>query len=515
LPKYPALYEVNTRVLLSRLSAGLRRPATLDDIPDAELDAFARRGFDWIWLLGIWQTGPEGKKIAFAERDWGTGCGESDVCGACFAVVRYGVHADFGGNPALDRLRKRLHARGLRLMLDFVPNHTARDHPWVREHPEYYVRGTEADLAREPRNYCRVESARGAVVLAHGRDPNFPGRTDTLQLNYAEPSLQEAMTAELRRISGMCDGLRCDMAMLLLPEVFERTWRLRPEPFWPRVIAQARAAHPDLLFLAEVYWDLEWTLQQQGFDYTYDKRLYDRLRAGCAGPVRDHLRGDPEFQRRSVRFLENHDEPRAAAVFAPEVHSAAAVITYLSPGLRFFHHGQLEGSQARIPLQLAGGPAEPGVPALRTFYDTLLACLRDPAVRDGEWRLLDPVPAWEGNPTWGNFVAWSWEKDGRCLLMAVNYAPHRGQCYVSLPFASPRSRQVRLRDRLGPAVYDRDAAGLVSPGLYLDMPAWGAHVFELEPEAAALFTEAPRAQRRCRPPAFSASTYFRGGRRGF
>ncbi len=142
----------------------------------------------------------------------------------------------------------------------------------------------------------------------------------------------------------------------LLPEVFERTWGIRAEPFWPGAIDAVRRAHPKFVFLAEVYWDMEWTLQRQGFDYTYDKRLYDRLRESPARPVREHLAADLDFQNRSARFLENHDEPRAAATFAPEIHAAAAVITFLAPGLRLFHDGQFEGRKVRISPHLVRRP---------------------------------------------------------------------------------------------------------------------------------------------------------------
>ena len=109
------------------------------------------------------------------------------------------------------------------------------------------------------------------------------------------------------------------MAMLVLPDVFERTWGIAaPGVLAPSAPSAVRAKVPDFLFLAEVYWDLEWTLQQQGFDYTYDKRLYDRLVEGHARPVREHLRAGLDFQDRLARFLENHDEPRAAATFTPE-----------------------------------------------------------------------------------------------------------------------------------------------------------------------------------------------------
>src|SRR4029077_7956128 len=229
--------------------------------------------------------------------------------GSCFAITNYKVHSDFGGEVALEGLRNRLHERGMRLLLDFVPNHTALDHGWVQEHPEFYVQGTDEQLLHEPQNYVRINVGPKGRVLAYGRDPYFSGWPDTLQLNYAESSLQDAMQLELEGIAERCDGARCDVAMLILPDVYERTWGLRMEPFWPKAIESIRSKRPDFLLMAEVYWDLEWTLQQQGFDYTYDKRLYDRLRDGHTGPVRDHFRADKKFRKKSARFLENHDKP--------------------------------------------------------------------------------------------------------------------------------------------------------------------------------------------------------------
>ena len=161
--------------------------------------------------------------------------------------------------------------------------------------------------------------------------------------------------------------------------------------------------------MAEVYWDLEWTMQQQGFDYAYDKRLYDRLRERHARPVREHFHAGLDYQDKLARFLENHDEPRAAATFPPDVHEAAAVITFLSPGLRFFHQGQFEGRRKRISPHLVRGPQEPIDRRLEQFYERLLAVLRRPAVRDGHWQLLDCTPAWDGNWTWDCFLAFAWQ----------------------------------------------------------------------------------------------------------
>jgi len=486
-PLYPSLYQINTRVWLTGLSQARGRPATLDDIPDAELDRLAQRGFDWVWFLSVWQTGPAGQRISRTNPEWRRefqetlpDLREEDIAGSGFAIAGYTVHEQLGGDAALARLRERLRTRGLRLLLDFVPNHTGLDHPWVENHPEYYIRGSELDLARAPQNYTWVKRTQGDLLLAHGRDPYFPGWPDTLQLNYGNPATQDAMIAELVKIAGQCDGVRCDMAMLVLPDVFERTWNIQAQPFWPRATQRVRERVPDFCFMAEVYWDLEWTLQQQGFDYAYDKRLYDRLRDGHARPVREHFHAGLDYQNKLARFLENHDEPRAAATFAPEAHQAAAVITFLSPGLRFFHEGQFEGRRKRISPHLCRAPVEPVDTTLQVFYDRLLAVLRQPAVRDGQWQQLECAPAWDGNGTWDGFLACAWHgRDGERLLVVVNYAPNQSQCYVRLPFADLGGGQWRLQDQLEDVVYDRDGSDLQSRGLYVDARPWQASVFSL------------------------------------
>jgi hypothetical protein len=473
------------------LSRKLGRTATLDAIPDAALDRLADMGFDWVWLLSVWQTGLAGQRVSRSHPEWRREfqatlpdlC-EEDIAGSGFAITSYTVHQALGGDAALARLRARLQERGLRLMLDFVPNHTGLDHPWVEEHPEYYVPGTALDLDRAPENYTWAKRQHGDVLLAHGRDPYFPGWPDTLQLNYGNPATQQAMIGELAKIAGQCDGVRCDMAMLVLPEVFERTWGIPAPPFWPQATQRVRQRVPDFCFIAEVYWDLEWTLQQQGFDYTYDKRLYDRLREGRARPVREHFRAGLDYQNRLARFLENHDEPRAAATFAASVHEAAAVITFLSPGLRFFHQGQFEGRQKRISPHLCRCPDEPVDERLAQFYERLLAALHQPVVRDGQWQLLDCVPAWDGNWTWDSFLAFAWQgPGGERLLVTVNYAPHQSQCYVRLPFTDLGNECWRFADVLGNATYDREGNDLQARGLYLDVPPWQAHVFSLTREA--------------------------------
>jgi hypothetical protein len=488
--RHPMLYQVNTRVWLTSLSETLGRPAGLDDIPDAELDRLAGQGFDWIWFLSVWQTGAAGQRISRENPDWQKefkdtlpDLRDQDIGGSGFAITAYTVSAALGGDASLARLRQRLAKRGLKLMLDFVPNHMAPDHPWVEDHPEYFVAGTEDQLAREPQNYTRVKEKDGELILAHGRDPYFPGWPDTLQLDYSNPATQEAMAGELEKIARQCDGVRCDMAMLLLPDVFERTWGRRPESFWPVATERVRKVNPGFCFMAEVYWDLEWTLQQQGFNYTYDKRLYDRLRAGDPRPVREHLQAELAYQEKLARFMENHDEPRAAGTFDLPVHKAAAVITYSIPGLRFFHQGQFEGKQKRISPHLVREPDETPGKEIQEFYDRLLEVLKQPTLKRGAWQRLDCQPAWEGNGSWDGLVAHAWEGPRHeQILVVVNYAPHQSQCYLPLPFPEIQNQTILLKDLLGSACYERAGQELLERGLYLDMAPWSYHVFILEPK---------------------------------
>ncbi len=269
------------------------------------------------------------------------------------------------------------------------------------------------------------------------------------------------------------------MAMLILPEIFEQTWGMTTESFWPEAIHQVRNQSQDFVFMAEVYWDMEWRLQQQGFDFTYDKKLYDRLVNKQVDPVFKHFWADIHYQSKLVRFIENHDEPRAASTFSFSVHQAAAILTYLCPGLRFFHEGQLQGFTQKISVHLERGEKQLIDPNLFSFYHHLLACLRLPVLRQGTWKLLDCKMVWEDNFTYKNFIAFTWQKDEECLLIAVNYSTYSGQCYLPLPFDDLKNRTCKLKDLMSSAYYERSGNELLSSGLYLDLPAWGYHVFDL------------------------------------
>jgi glycosidase len=481
LVEHPYIYEINTWLWLDELGVGL------SGVPDAEWEAIAALGFDAVWLMGMWERSPAGIAIALQNealqesfRAALPDVSNGDVVGSPYCIRDYTVAGHLGGPEGLAAAREALARHGLGLILDFVPNHVAPDHPWTSAHPEYFVQGDDGDLERDPASFIRV----GDQVLARGRDPYFPAWPDVVQLNAFSPELRAAVIETLSSLADQCDGLRCDMAMLMMNDIFERTWGDRagprpPDDYWPAVIGAVKRSRDDFVFMAEAYWDLEYALQQQGFDYCYDKRLYDRLEHENADSIYGHLSGDPAYERGLVRFLENHDEPRAAATFPPDKLRAAAVTTFTQTGARLVYEGQLDGRKVRPPVFLARRPDEPPDAGLRTFYERLFAALRDPVFRAGDWQLAGRG-GWEDNGSWRNLVVWGWRDTAPRKLVVVNLSDAPASGHVSVPWDDLRGRTWRLEDASTGSVYERDGDDL-RDGLYVALDPWGWHLFDLQP----------------------------------
>jgi hypothetical protein len=492
--KHPLLYQVNTRCWLRELSAHSKKPVTLASVPEDELTLWKELGFTHVWLMGVWTTGVRARQIALQVPDLRRaydavlpGWTDADVAGSPYSIADYTVPAALGGDAGLKQFRARLNALGLKLILDFVPNHLGVDHPWVAVQPDWFVQSP-----KEMEGAFALKTSTGPRWIAHGKDPYFPGWTDTAQLDYRLPGTRTAMQKLLLSVAGRCDGVRCDMAMLLLHDVFANTWAHLParEPaapgeFWPDAIAAIKAVHRNFLFLAEVYWGLEATLQSLGFDFTYDKALYDDLMARHPAAAQQKLlRAPRDYVSRSIHFLENHDEPRVAEkLSAPEQRAAALAILGL-PGMRFLHEGQLTGAKLKLPVQLGRRPVE--IRNAETFaaYEKFLLTLQQSAVGQGEWHLLAPRAAWDGNRTAENFIVVQWlgaapEFD----LVVVNLAAQRSQCYVPLQVPGLADRDWTMTDRLGPERYERVGSDIAQQGLYLDLPPHGAQLFHFAPKA--------------------------------
>jgi glycosidase len=484
-PRYPTLYEINTWVWLSELSLKTGTSVDLSAVPSAEWDAIAKFGFDAVWLMGVWERSPAGIAIANQNKnlvdDFRRALADfrpEDNVGSAYCIRRYVVDKHLGGPEGLAIARQELAKRGMKLLLDFVPNHVAPDHPWVREHPEYFVRGNAEDAIRDPTSYIEVEGR----ICACGRDPYFAAWPDVLQLNAFQPGFRQAVIETVSSIAAQCDGVRCDMAMLLLNQIFQRTWGSRAgqrpaTEYWADVISAIKKAHPNFRFIAEAYWDKEWDLQQQGFDFCYDKRYYDRLEHDNAESIRLHLCADLAYQERLLRFIENHDEPRAAAIFSPAKVRATAVAASTLPGARLFHEGQFEGRKVRLPVFLGRRPAEPVDKSSRVFYDKLLSAISASIFRDGEWKLCEHS-GWPDNPSFQNLVAWSWITDNDRRLIVVNLSDSPVQARVRVPWEEVRGGAWRLIDALSGVSYDRNSDEMAASGLYVELGPWSYHFFD-------------------------------------
>jgi hypothetical protein len=323
----------------------------------------------------------------------------------------------------------------------------------------------------------------GGAVFACGRDPYFPAWFDVLQLNAFQPGLRQAVIETVSEIAEQCDGIRCDMAMLVLNTIFGRTWGARAgvkpaNDYWKTVIPAIKAKYREFRFIAEAYWDLEWELQQQGFDHCYDKKLYDRMEHGDAENVRLHLLADPAYQQGMVRFIENHDEPRAAAIFPSEKGRAAAVAILTLTGAKLLHEGQFEGMKVRLPVFLGRRPAESVDQDLVAFYGRLLKAVNREVFRNGEWRLCERS-GWPDNQSCLNLLAWCWVKDNERVLVVINFRQESSQARVHLPWNDLREKTWRLNDLLSGESYDRGGAELRDAGLYVDLKPWQCHLFQV------------------------------------
>jgi hypothetical protein len=494
-PAHPLVYEINTRVWLRELQLAAGRRLGLHEIPDQVLDGYAARGFDALWLMGVWTSSPGALAVALTDpgqrRDYERALPDltpDDVVASPYAIARYEVPGWMGGPAGLAALRERLSSRGLRLLLDFVPNHLACDHAATISTPAAFVRGTDEDLDRDPRTFFQTAAGH---VLAHGRDPFFPAWADTVQVDVSGAAGRALLQQELAVVAAQCDGVRCDMAMLLLPDVFARTWGSRPwsgllapRSFWAEAIRQVRSEQPDFLFVAECYWELEHRLLEDGFDFTYDKILYDRLHQGDAAGVRAHLAGDPAFQARCLRFVENHDEPRVAAVFSRERARSAAVVSLCAPGLRLVHEGQEDGWRVKLPVQLGRRPQEGTDPDTRAFYDRLFAFLGRPELKEGRWRLLDVEPPRPGEDVHRGLIAYRWEGDSATAgsLVVVNLADTRRWGRIAVEGVGAGSWL--LYDHADDQAYERDGEEMYAPGLFVALDPHQTHLFELRPSRA-------------------------------
>jgi len=480
------IYEINTWPWLNSLSEIYNTSITLQNIPE---EIFNRNIslFDAIWLMGVWERSPASKKIALSHPDLQVEFHKAlhefrdeDVAGSPYSVYYYHVDQNIGGFEGLKKVRQQLSAQGIRLILDYVPNHVSIDSLWTLE-SNLFVEGTLEDLMSRPYDFFSLSEK----IFAHGRDTNLSGWTDTIQINAFSREARHKTIKTLLGIAELCDGVRCDMAMLMTNKIFSKTWGEKAGPipekeFWEEIITTVKNKFPNFLFIAEVYWNMESQLQQQGFDFCYDKRLYERLAHENANAIIEHLKADISYQNKFVRFIENHDELRAVEKYGADRSQAAALIALTLPGARLVHEGQMEGFKIKLPVQLGRRQTEEINQDLLEFYQNLLNLIPGEEFSNANWTLcrIDPIDS--GDYSFNNIISYFWWVDDKYRLVVVNFSSHFSKAHIRIDPLDYGSDKWAFKDFLTDNEFQFEGKDLEEYGLYIELAAWKGHVFNIQ-----------------------------------
>ena len=475
---YPIMYEISTRPWLYELSQKYGKDISkIRDVPISEFAEIKSKGIEIVWMMGVWQLGEYGlnldkqKDYSNVLPDWT----EEDVIGSPYAITQYVCNKEIGTDEDLIWLREELHKLGLKLMLDFVPNHSACDAPEVTSDPTLYVRGPVNDTY-DPKYY--MENG-----VAHGKDPYFDPWADTVQWNYFEKKTREVQTKNFVKVAQYADAVRCDMAQLDLNKVFNQTWFTElnywnysiPETeFWADAIKEVRKVNPEVVLLAEVYedWQKE-KLVECGFDYYYDKGLIDELKWGSQN-VNNYVKGRSlNYFNHSAHMVENHDEERAVQNMGSVARAnAAAGIALTLPGMVFLNHGQFDGKKNKLQVHLRRSADEEVSYTARVFYDKLMKIIQDNAFLTDNVHYVDTISGDKKS----DFYAMIREKDNHYLVV-VNYSNEYGCVDVPI-YNIEGDGDVKIRELMLDIELKRNGKTLREKGLTVCMDGNTVHIYQ-------------------------------------
>ena len=397
------LIAKSTLVWLFQLSQKYGREFTrLDQIPDQELDEFARRGFTGLWLIGLWERSQASKTI----KQW---TGNPEAAASAYSLYDYDIAHELGGWGALADLRARCMRRGIRLGSDMVPNHTGLDSRWIVEHPERFLQlpyppfptytyncenlsGRDDVTVQVEDHYFsrsdaavvfkRIDNRTGDVrYIYHGNDGTSMPWNDTAQIDFLNPEAREAV---IRTIVGVCQQfpiVRFDAAMTLAKRHIQRLWypapghggaiasraehaitteefnNRIPDEFWREVVDRCAAEAPHTLLLAEAFWMMEgYFVRTLGMHRVYNSAFMNMLKneenEKYRATIKNTLEFDPEVLKRFVNFMNNPDEDTAVAQFGKgDKYFGICTLLVTMPGLPMFGHGQIEGFEEKYGME--------------------------------------------------------------------------------------------------------------------------------------------------------------------
>jgi len=477
--KHPILYEISTRPWLLELSQKYKRTITkLTDIPLGEFDTLKKNGIEIVWMMGVWKLGTYGVELDRKADYSGVlpGWTKADVIGSPYAITEYVCNPEIGTNADLKWLKSELNRRGMKLMLDFVPNHSAVDAPTAKSKPILYMRAPKGE--KNPKRYT-------ADGLAYGKDPYFDPWMDVLQWNYWESETRNFMKSNLMTVLSLADGVRCDMAHLMLNDVFSKTWKReldswgykRPDKeFWETAISSARAKYPKAIFLAEVYedWQIE-KLYQLGFTYTYDKVLLDKLK-GSPYEVNDYIHYKTEaYWGHAAHFVENHDEERVVASMGGNKDKAMAAGTIAATigGMIFINHGQWSGYRNKLDVHLRRKAYEDEDYNVKNYYQRLMTVIQDPAFTDVNYYFVYNMSGQKA----GDFIAYIRESSKTHFLIVVNYSDNTGCAEVPI-YNIKGSGNRKIYEMISSVEYTRNVDDIRNRGLTVCLGPWQSQIFK-------------------------------------
>ncbi len=483
----PHILEISAHSWLKKIGDEIGvNNLTLDNVPESYLFTIKESGFDALWLMGVWEESPASREIARADRAINEQIGKvfpdykkEDIIGSQYSIHSYNVSSKLGGDAALLKFKEKLNEFGVILILDFAANHLAKDHPLTLSNPDLFIKSKG-----EPEDKSLYFKTENGDWLAHGRDPHFPPWTDTVQLNHFNPDTRKYLMDTLMHVSSLCDGLRCDMVMLMINKVFRDFWGdvcvfdAPADEFWPTAIRKVKEKYPFFIFTAEVYWGLEWDVQEMGFDYTYDKILYDRLLKSSPQDIQGHLTAEHLYQMRSTRFISNHDEEAPIKAFGREKSKAAAVVVSTIPGARLFTFEQIYGLPAKLPIQY--------IPSLSNkdeemfeFYSKLLTIVNHPCFHGGQWVMKKTRPVIEEDETCSNILSWVWTQLSTIKIVAVNYSDTHVQCLLPVDKVPPQET-IFIKEEFSDMALHMNTADAKKKGILLDLKPYECKIFSVD-----------------------------------
>ena len=476
--KHPILYEINTRPWLYELSKKYNKSITkIKDIPLNEFDYLSENGIDIIWMMGVWKLGEYGLKFdrkldfSFVLPDFT----ENDIIGSPYSITEYICNPEIGTNEDLIWLRKELNSRNIKLMLDFVPNHSAIDAP-TSSNPKLYIRA--------PKNKSNLERYTDSGFAFARYNNNIKPWKDVIQFNYWEKETRKIMKDNLMTVLSFADGVRCDVAGLLLNDVIEKNWKeeldywgyKRPETeFWELALNEAKNKYKDVIFLAEVYDEKQIDLLTKlGFTYTYNKDLLEKLK-GDSNEVNAYIKSvKEEYWMHSANFVENHDENRAVYNMGSiEKAQAAGTIAITIGGMIFINHGQWNGYKNKLDVHLRRGYDEMENDEIKKYYKKLMRIVQDPAFTGEKMTIIENI---EGDKKY-DFVSYIREKEESYYLIVVNYSNSFGCSKIPI-FNLKGKGECSLREVIYDREYIRNADNIRNEGLIICLSPWESQIFK-------------------------------------